>query len=220
MAYYMIHGCLNRKEYMDKYLIPSLVEQGISKNHIIRILDVNREGCLAMYKKAYSILRDMFDTDAGVWHIQDDVIISRTFKEMTESHDEGVVCGFCSGWFYDKTPGGVCTPKDMWYSSPCIRIPVGLSTQFIEWLDKCTDKNVLDHIEQNKGEDYLFKLFLKQVYPDMPVLNLVPNLVDHVDYLLGWSVVNRQRGQKIVRSSYWEEHYRTEALKMRLGITT
>lgn len=219
MSYYMVHAGMARKNYVDRYLIPSMVEQGIPKNHIIRILDINKEGCLTMYKKAYRDLpRYIPKGTEGVWHIQDDVVISRKFKELTEKYDEGVVCGFCSGWHYDIGPMGNVPSQDMWFSSPCIRIPIKYSTEFLDWLEASEEPEVILHVEMNKGEDFLFKRFLSQVYPDLKVLNLSPNPVDHIDYLIGGSTVNQQRGPTIVKSTFWVDECVTEGLKMRLGI--
>ena len=42
-------------------------------------------------------------------------------------------------------------------------------------------------------DDMLFKLFLTEERPEETVNNLKPSLVDHIDYLLGGSTVNRGR---------------------------
>ena len=50
----------------------------------------------------------------------------------------------------------------------------------------------------------LFKAFVVDRFPDVEATLLDPNIVDHVDYLIGGSVINASRN-KPVRSKHWNE---------------
>ena len=56
---------------------------------------------------------------------------------------------------------------------------------------------------EGKNDDALFKRFILDKYPSVHCLNFIPNIVDHVDYLLGGSVINKQR--EGTRRAYWFE---------------
>ena len=95
MFRYMIHTCNNRYWYVHDYLIPSMLKQGIPKEDIVVYLDKYNEGNLTSCMHSFHSLpsRD------NVWHLQDDVVISRDFKskiEQCESLDSFLICGFCS----------------------------------------------------------------------------------------------------------------------------
>jgi len=53
------------------------------------------------------------------------------------------------------------------------------------------------------------------MYPRMIVLNLAPNLVNHIDHLLGGSLINKDRGRgpEYIMSRYWEEPELIEDIK-------
>ena len=53
-------------------------------------------------------------------------------------------------------------------------------------------------------------------YPDYKVLNLKPNLVDHIDYLLGGTVINKERKNKNVRAVWFEDLDLVENLEKKL----
>ena len=43
----------------------------------------------------------------------------------------------------------------------------------------------------------VFRTFLRRCVPDAPYINAIPNLVDHVDYLLGWSTSEVKAERKL-----------------------
>ena len=49
----------------------------------------------------------------------------------------------------------------------------------------------------------------------VPIYNVVPNLVEHVDFIIGGSIVNKERAKKEVesRSAYFEDRDLVERLK-------
>ena len=52
-AQYIIHACLDREWYVDEFLIPSMIEQGIPKENIEVWMDRNRDGCLLSCMKCF-----------------------------------------------------------------------------------------------------------------------------------------------------------------------
>ena len=61
-------------------------------------------------------------------------------------------------------------------------------------------------IEANKFIDAFFMYFLQEKHSDMRMRNVSPNLVDHIDYMLGGTVANKQRDPNYnTRSKYWDE---------------
>lgn len=189
MSTYLIHSCEKRKWYVDEYLVPSLIEQGIEKENILIYNDDKKEGCL----KSFIESSKMIDTVArGTWHLQDDIIISSNFKEITEEFDKGIVCGFCS--YYSKDlPMGIRPVNKMWYSFPCIRIPNAVLKGFIKWLQSATIQTKYQaYLKDNKFVDLFFNKYVTEAYPEKMVHNLCPNIVDNVDYLIGGSTINHR----------------------------
>ena len=138
--------------------------------------------------------------------MQDDIIISSKFKEKTEEYDSGIVCGFCNGFSISR-PGRVVL-FDMWYSMPCIRIPGYIFKEFVEWLNDESTKNTFrSYIEENKHDDVLFEAFMKNKYPKTLTYNLAPNIVNHIDHLLGGSIINKSRSKstEFIMSRFWDE---------------
>jgi len=211
----MIHVCLDRLWYVEKYLMPSMIAQGIDKTSITLYLDTEREGCLKSCIKSFETASKM-DVN-GVWHLQDDVIICRDFKERTEKFDDGLVCGFSS--FYDKAKGwlpGESNGLRMWYSFPCIRIPTYIIREYVQWFNTYVwrDHQYDQWTKKNKYDDTIWRIWMEQYHPSTKVLNLSPNLVDHVDYFLGGSTINQRDRQ--VRSLSFEDTDLVKNLERRL----
>ena len=201
MEKYLIHTCNKRLWYVNRYLIPSMCEQGIKKKNIVVYNDEIGEGQLISLIKSY-------DKTNGedFWHLQDDIIISSKFKEETEKHNEGIVCGFCNKFSVSR-PGRV-NIFDMWYSMPCIRIPGNIFKEFVGWLnDPSTRHTFMCYFEENKHDDVLLESFLKTNYPKLQPYNLAPNIVNHIDHLLGGSIINKMRNKPLefIMSTFWEE---------------
>lgn len=199
----MIHACPSRIWYVDGFLIPSMLEQGIKREDITVWNDTERMGNLAACMAAF----ESCTGGGGTWHIQDDVIISRDFAERTKQHDDGVVYGFCSPHFHDDcTMIGKVYPPDMWNSFQCVRIPNEYARECVEWFNQegKTVGTLLPVIVANKGDDTIFHEFFERKHAGEMATNLKPCLVNHVDYLLGGSVVNEWRGF-FVQAEFWED---------------
>ena len=94
--------------------------------------------------------------------------------------------------------------------------------EFIDWYDAFDPKNkkykrVLKEFEGNNDDDTLFLEFIRQTHPAIRTVNITPNLVDHVDYLIGGSVLF-DRKQKIHRACYLtnKDKARVERLSQKL----
>ena len=209
---YMIHSCNSRQWYVDVFLVPSLLKQGISKDDIYVYQDKDREGNLKSYIKSSHLVYELWGDDENVWHLQDDVIVCSDFKKRTEELENSeatLICGFTC--FYDdgREAGLHNIKNNIWYSFPCMRIPSKMSKEFADWTDiyLWRDNQFGFWTRYKKGDDYIFRIWVESYYPDNKVLNLKPNLIDHIDFLLGGTIVNPQReAQSVnVRSMYFEE---------------
>ena len=202
MAKYMIHACPKRMWYVDEYLIPSMLQQGIAKVDIIVYNDSERLGNLRACMEAFS---KVADDDDGTWHLQDDVCICSDFKERTESYNSGIVCGFSTARYNGQKPTGEVSLENMWYSFPCIRIPNKTALQCSDWVLQYIMGNPCYKAYWSGGynDDWCFRAYLKTCEPNIPVTNLAPNLVEHVDYLIGGGTIKKRDFS--VKSQYWED---------------
>ena len=212
----MIHTCNNRKWYVDQYLMPSLLLQGIDIDHIIIWLDKQNKGCLISCMQAFQSL----PYDGYVWHLQDDIVICHDFKEKTEKYANyaPIVCGYCY-WRNAACPDGLNHPMYMWYSFPCIKINNKLAKECSQWFFKkaINDPKYNTYISTGKFDDTIFREYCRQHYMENYIVyNLKPNLVDHIDYLIGGSIVNNDRKDKITYAAYFEQPERVEQLKNKL----
>jgi hypothetical protein len=215
MSKYLIHTCEKRKWYVDEYLVPSMIKQGIDNTNILIYNDEHKEGCLKSFISSSEMITTLRQ---GVWHLQDDIIISSNFKKVTEEFDKGIVCGFCS-YYSEDAPIGIRPINDMWYSFPCIRIPNVVLKGFVKWINSQNTQNKYRvYIEQNKFVDLLFREYVTTIYEDKLIHNLCPNIVDNVDYLLGGSTINYIRDKQPV-SLYFQEKNLIEELKHSLENT-
>lgn len=182
-----------------------MIEQGIKNEDILLFIDTDSIGCLQSCITVFSNApnRDMND---GIWYLQDDVVICGDFKELTERYDKGLVCGYCYDLDLKKNVVGEVTPRDYWYSFPCIRIPNKIARDFVDWFytDAVNNREYSIWIKSKKYDDSMFDIYMKDYYPDYVGLNLKPNLVDHIDYLIGGSIINSTRDQKETHAVYFE----------------
>lgn len=216
MAKYLIHCCEKRKWYVDKFLVPSMLKQGINQDDILIYNDTLKQGNLKSFIKSAELLANK---DFGTWHLQDDIIISSKFKEMTEKYDTGIVCAFCNNYSGDL-PMGIRPVRDMWYSFPCIRIPNYILRDFISWLvSPSVQSKYRAYIEANKFDDSLFRIYMLKHRPQDMINNLYPNIVDNVDYLIGGSLINYRKKDCDVNSLYFNEKILKENLSRELSQT-
>lgn len=211
MPHYMIHTCKQREWYVQQYLVPSLLEQGIPKRAINIRLDKDEIGCLESTMKAFQSCV----LPGGTWHLQDDIIISDDFAEMTDVYDYGIVCGIATTYDKDrKNVKGLTDIYNMWYSFPCIRIPNRLAVGCGDWFYAHLYNNPVykDLVHSKKRDDEVFRMYIETVHKDVTVVNLSPNIVDHIDYLIGGSTVNQKR-TKDARALYFSDTYKIKELE-------
>ena len=192
----VIHTYPARLWYVENFLIPSLQDQGL--NNIIIFNDKYHVGNLMAFVLSLKNLGDAV-------HLQDDVIICKDFAKRTKNLKK-LSCGFCAeGFEVGEIIEGTTNIKNMWYSFPCLFIPGTIAEDFYNWfMDKEKSADFNQMINTGKMDDLIFKKFLVQHYPDMEVDNISPNLVDHIDYLIGGSVANKAR-KKIARAKSFQD---------------
>lgn len=216
MAEYLIHACPDREWYVNDFLIPSMLEQGIKRDSIEIWMDDKGMGNLISCMKCFQTYGER---NGGRWHMQDDVVISHDFREKTEQYDEGVVTGFFHrGWQTMEPLDGRVPAVFLWNSFQCIRIPDEVCRACAEWfyLDAIYQDIYETAVRLNKMDDTLFHDFYTNMYADEYVVNLKPSIVDHVDWLIGGSVINQDRKQP-ARSDCWEDDEAIEKLKAKLA---
>lgn len=219
MARYLIHAVPSRMWYVNDYLIPSMIEQGINKDHIRVYCDNEHNGNLRAWINSMEMLDNTHD---GTWHLQDDVCISTNFKTTTEAVDFGIVCGFKSRYDGD-TPYGACTIDKMWFSFPCIRLPNKIAKDCVHWIDRYMVGNKIykKFWETGTNDDWFTRNYLFKYHSKECCINLNPNIVDHVDYLIGGTVNSKARKIAIIRSELWKDEEAINklerALKNELG---
>lgn len=214
---YLIHTIPKRLWYVEEYLIPSMVKQSIMKKDIYIYNDENGFGNLFAFLDSLNYVIENLSEECGVWHLQDDVIISKNFKNETEAltNTGCVVNGFVNRNYASVEKYGLVKVQDYWYSFPCVFIPNKYLEEFINWIEK-----VKEHAPYRKRylkgryDDYFFYKFLEEEHPTDNMYNRKPNLVDHIDYLLGGTTGTRKNIP--VRAEYFEDLDLVEELERKL----
>ena len=193
-----------------------MMSQGIKYNDIHFAYDEKKIGNLKSWLMSCEIIKKHYPADEGIWHLQDDIVLSDRFAEVAE-HIDGTM--IVNGWvsvLFNKARyklKGERRVADHWNSFPCIFIPNKYMIEFPEWFyTDLVQKKFHERISENKWDDYLFWQYMRQRHRDDKVLNLAPNIVDHVDYIIGGSVLNPKR-DKLATSAFWNEPEKLEKLK-------
>lgn len=198
----MIHACPARMWYVNGFLIPELKRQGIEDITIWNDTDGwgNLESCMLSFASCKG-------KEGGTWHLQDDVLPATYFSEYATDYDT-IVCGFCYSGYENGTPVvGEVFPTLMWNSSfPCIYIPNDIAYECADWFfsDARFREEFREWVESGKKDDNFFHAFCTERYSNKIVLNFAPHLVEHVDYLIGGSSINRWRSY-ICRGYYFDD---------------
>ena len=202
---YIIHACPARMWYVTEYLVPSMKEQGITD--ITIKCDYWGYGNLKYCMTVFSQMTG----EGGAWHLQDDVIICRDFAERTNSlvskyGENTVICGYAWNEDDNREKWGYVDPSDMWWSFPCIYIPNNIARDCARWFFTQSQKmsEYEEYVRANKFDDMFMKDYLVKYVGDR-VINLKPNLVDHIDFLVGGTTINAIRQKKQTRAQYFED---------------
>ena len=208
----LIHACPERMWYVEGYLIPELERQGADRIRVWN--DAEKRGNLYACMEAFAAM----EGDGATWHLQDDVLPCRDFVKRCRQHDAGVVFGFCCEYFLDNPE--ICGPvylEDAWHSFQCVRIPDPWARECAEWFfsgawrsSPCPELPVLK--ATNRGDDTFFREFLIERHGMETGENLKPNLVEHVDLLIGGSLLHQYRDY-LARAYYWEDREALERLR-------
>ena len=208
---YIIHTHIKRQNYVDNYLIPSLEKQGIDSDDIFVVFDDGTNGNLKsfLYSLKSILTIPVLNEEKGIWHLQDDVIISKDFKKKCEMYakKDMIINGFVSN-NYNKNAlkyTGKQPVKYMWLSMPCIYIPNKYVSEFLTWIDNVRNLEVNDYkkrYKSNRHDDFFMYMFMQEVHGNESCYNLKPNLVDHIDYIIGNSI-NKPRKEQ-VRGFYYK----------------
>lgn len=210
---FLIHACPQRMWYVEEFLVPSLKAQGATDIEIWN--DTEKKGNLIACMESFAARSG----NEGTWHLQDDVLICRDFVERCQEHDEGVVYGFCCRNFNDRLDayGEVYVP-DAWNSFQCLRIPDPWARECAEWVlskkweDEPTSLELPILWKLGKGDDTFFHEFMAMRHGTETAENLKPNLVEHVDWLVGGSTLQSWRDY-IARSEFWDDQELIDELK-------
>ena len=212
----MIHTCNKREWYVYEYLIPSLVQQGIGQDQIKVWHDYKRIGNLQSFIESCKYVGEHYDPTEAIWHIQDDVLISSNFKQEIEKNWDGVVCGFvCKDFDIQNLDRiGLVPAKYMWFSFQCIRIPNSYCKQFYDWMYEVAvfRNDWFELYKQGKHDDSFWRFFMMDKHFRSKVVNLKPNIVEHVDWALGYSIANSARGAERRPAYYWGQEQLTRGL--------
>lgn len=209
---YMIHTHIKRLWYVEDFLIPSMVKQGINEDNIIVILDDTNKGNLQsfLFSLKHILKNPLLKNEKGIWHLQDDVLISSDFKKKSEYYGkkDTIINGFVSNTYNSlKLKNTGKQPlKNCWLSFPCIYIPNKYIEGFLSWLNvvKKEDRNdYKKRYESNRHDDFFMFMYLEETQGNINVYNLKPNIVDHIDYLIGNSI-NKPRKEHVT-AYYFEE---------------
>ena len=215
---YLIHTYPGRKWYVDEYLIPSMLKQGIKRDSITVWNDDSGMGNLESCMRCFET---MPDDDGGTWHLQDDVIISSRFRELTERFDDGIVCGFSNEIF--DGPAVQYTgfvPMDFaWFSFQCNRIPNKYARGCAEWYyNEVVSKDLYhDLTKDGRCDDSIWQKYASTHLGGKLAFNLAPNIVDHIDYLIGGTSINFSRNGELRRAYYWQDEDAVEQLEKDLA---
>ena len=223
MVKVMIHAVPERMWYVEGFLIPALERQGADA---IRLWsDEDHRGNLRSCMDAFAAC----EGDGDTWHVQDDVLLCRDFVERARGFEPGtVIYGFCCPYFLDDPgqTGRVYMPA-AWHSFQCVRIPDGFARECAEWYASAAWQSSPESAElvmldaTNTGDDGFFREFLLDRHGEGTAINAKPNLAEHVDLLLGGSVLHQYRDYP-ARATWWSDELlvaelRHELRERRLG---
>lgn len=212
----MIHACPARMWYVQDFLVPDLTEQGIADITIWN--DSEKRGNLAACMEAFASCTG----DGGTWHLQDDVLIASDFAERAQAAEGNlIVCGFVSDRYGpDKTLTGCVYMPDMWNSLLCAYIPDRIARECAEWYHtgawkEDANPDLWTLYELGCGDDTFFREFAQIRHGTEKAVNLAPNLVEHIDWIIGGSAVSKYR-EFIVTSAYFPDRDRVRQLEQRI----
>lgn len=205
----LIHACPQRMWYVENHLVPALRAQGAENIEIWN--DAEGKGNLRACMESFAARSG----SGGTWHIQDDVLPARDFVKRCRENDEGVVYGFCNERFHDD-PGqaGRVSVEDAWHSFQCVRIPDEYARGCAEWLHTKGKENEYYSLWVASGrmDDNVFTAYMISEHGREMITNLKPNIVEHVDWIIGGSTLTPWR-EFLPRAYFWDDEELVQELK-------
>lgn len=212
----LIHACPQRMWYVNDFLIPMLQEQGAENIEVYN--DTDKKGNLKACMDSFAARQG----DGGTWHIQDDVLPSRDFVKKCIEHDDGLVYGFACRNFGDRLDAyGIVYAVDAWNSFQCVRIPDAYARECAawvrgeKWITQSPSPELPIMYKLGNGDDTFFHEFMACMHPYDVAENLKPNIVEHVDWLLGGSSIQKWRDY-IARAEFFEDTDLVDELRERI----
>ena len=207
---YLIRATSKRQWYVDDFLIPEMKKQGISEREI-KVFNDNTGNLNSFINMCYFIVEN-YNWDDFVWVLQDDVMISDNFHYITDRYCFQEANGFCSSVNSIKDVGYVL-PEKSWLSFQCKNFRVDKIRYFIDWFEVNSQYNELVKSLVNTGihDDLIYHYFELEIVSG--VHNLSPNIVEHVDYLIGGSIINKTR-EFYIKSQNFEDKEKIKNLKL------
>jgi hypothetical protein len=205
----LIHACPKRMWYVEGFLFPELERQGADEVEVWNDTDGagNLRSCMASFASRTG--------EGGTWHIQDDVLLHRDFVKLCRKFDDGVVYAFCNEKFTDDPKQiGRVSVEDAWHSFQCVRIPDSYARECAAWLEGPGKTTAFYHLWMKTGkmDDDVFRTFLINEHGREMVTNLKPNLVEHVDWIIGGSILSPWC-EFFARAYYWDDEELVDELK-------
>ena len=201
----LIHACPQRMWYVEEFLAPGLEAQGAENVEIWN--DTEGKGNLISCMESFAARQGY----GGTWHIQDDILPCRDFVQRCREYEsDGVVYGFCCEQFQDDPQrSGRVKVEDCWHSFQCVRIPDEYARDCAEWFaHRGWARSTLPELSilrgKREGDDTFFREYLQLEHRNEHVTNAKPNLVEHVDWIVGGSVLHQWRGY-LARASWWDD---------------
>lgn len=193
---FVIHCVPKRRKWVDGYIIPELKKH---KEKYIIYEDKKGDGNLKSFTNSLDKVKDIPN---GCWHIQDDIYFAKDFFERIKKMPKDMlILGFTSADWCLGAPGTQFI-SGAWLSFQCVYIPTRYTKGFRQFLKDYYDE-YKDMIDQNCNDDTLFKKHLLKNFPSDWVWNEKPNLVNHIDYLIGGTTIHKNFKPHL--ALYWDE---------------
>ncbi len=222
----MIHACPARMWYVEEFLVPQLWDQGAEPDEIRIWNDKEGWGNLESFvRSCEAIAAEDSAASPHTWHVQDDVILAYDFVDRArtlEAETDGIVCGFvCDNWGPKPIKQGDVNIRFMWNGFQCVRIPDRIAAEFAQWFRSrgCRKPELQRWVSKNKGDDSIFRDFCLEKHGRDTVRNIAPALADHIDFLIGGTVVNPRRPVQYNRTLFWEAKDAEAVVELRDRLT-
>lgn len=215
---YLIRTTTKRSWYVNNFLVPELESQGCGRRNIY--VYVNDSGNLESFIQMCKFIVENYKWNDFIWVLQDDVYPCDNFHYITNKYSCTEANGFCSGFDNIKNDGYV-PMKQSWLSFQCKNFRVDKIKLFLMWYD-CRSEELRQYIRTGKMDDTIYNLF-EQTFKNDYINNISPNIVEHIDYLIGGSIVNKNRtpeDTEKLKSQNFEDKEKIEKLKEKLNEDT